>query len=68
MSDIIPKIGKNIRKYRVKRGLSQDKLSKLAGISHIAVVKIELGAIKNPSIGTVVKIARGLGVDINRLL
>ncbi|MEW6102207.1 MAG: helix-turn-helix domain-containing protein [bacterium] len=41
-------IAKNIRKYRPKRGISQDKLSKLAGIALYTITKIKSGATPDP--------------------
>lgn len=46
-------IAKNIKKYRKKKGISQDKLSKLAGITLHTITKIESGAMPDPRIETV---------------
>jgi len=64
----LPTIAKNIKKYREKLGISQDKLSKLADIAYNVIIKIESGATPNPTIETVVKIAKGLGVGVDDLL
>lgn len=61
-------IAKNIKKLRKQRGLSQDKLSKLADISHNTIIKIESGAIQSPTIDTAQKIAKALGVSIDDLI
>jgi len=61
-------IGKNIKKYREKLGISQDKLSKLAGITLHTITKIECGATPDPRIETVKKIADALGVRVDDLL
>ena len=61
-------IGKNIKKYREKLGISQDKLSKLAGITLHTITKIECGATPDPRIETVKKIADALGVSVDELL
>jgi len=61
-------IGKNIKKYRKKLGISQDKLSKLAGITLHTITKIESGTTPNPRIETVKKIADALGVSVDELL
>ena len=61
-------IVKNIKKYRAKLGISQDKLSKLADITFHTITKIESGATPNPGIETVMKIAKALGVTVNDLL
>ncbi len=64
----ISTIAKNIKKYRAKMGVSQDKLSKLAGITLHTITKIESGATPDPRIETMAKIAKGLGVSINDLI
>lgn len=61
-------IGKNIKKYREKLGISQDKLSKLAGMTFHTITKIESGATPDPRIETVKKIANALGVSIDNLM
>lgn len=61
-------IGKNIKKYRQEKGLSQDKLSKLADLSLNTVVKIELDDSPNPTIETVQRIAKALEVSVDNLL
>jgi Predicted transcriptional regulators len=60
-------IAKNI-KYREKKGISQDNLSKLAGITLHTITKIESGATPDPRIETVKKIADALGVSIDDLM
>jgi len=61
-------IGKNIKQYRQDKGLSQDKLSKLADLSLNTVVKMELDESPNPTIETIQKIAKALGVSVDDLL
>ena len=61
-------IGKNIKRYRQEKGLSQDKLSKLADLSLNTVVKIELDESPNPTIETIQKIAKALAVSVDALL
>lgn len=61
-------IGKKIRQRRKEVGLSQDKLSKLAGVAYNTIVKIESGENPNPTIETLNKIAKALKVDIANLL
>jgi len=64
----LPIIAKNIKKYRAKLEISQDKLSKLADITFHTITKIESGATPNPGIETVMKIAKALDVTVNDLL
>lgn len=61
-------IGENIKKYRKKKGLSQDKLCKLADVTHTTLAKIESGVNINPTIRTLVKIANALEVSVDNLL
>jgi len=68
MSKEISTIAKNIKKYRAKLGISQDRLSKLASITLHTITKIESGATLDPRIGTVKKIADALGVGIDDLM
>ena len=61
-------IAKNIKKYRAKMGISQDKLSKLTGITLHTITKIESGATPDPRIKTVKRIADALGVGTDDLM
>ncbi len=61
-------IGKNIKRFRQDKGLSQDKLSKLADLSLNTVVKIELDESPNPTIETIQRIAKALNVSVDDLL
>ena len=61
-------IAKNIKKYRAKMEISQDKLSKLAGITLHTITKIESGATSDPRIETVKRIAKALDVTLDELI
>ena len=61
-------IGKNIKRFRQDKELSQDKLSKLADLSLNTVVKIELDENPNPTIETIQRIAKALSVSVDDLL
>jgi len=58
----------NIKKLRIKKGLAQEKLARLADISTATLVKIESGAAKEPTITTVIKIADALETSIDELI
>lgn len=58
----------NIKKLRVKKGLSQEKLARLSDISNNTLIKIEQGIAKEPTITTVIKIANALEVSIDDLV
>ncbi len=62
------KIGKNIKKLRQAKGVSQDRLSKVADVSYNAIIKLETGGITNPTIETLLKIARALEVQVDDLI
>ena len=68
MSKTIPTISKNIKKLRKAKDLSQDKLSRLADVSHATIIKIESGGIQSPTIDTVQKIAKALNVSVEDLI
>jgi len=61
-------LGENIKKIRKKKNLTQDKLARIADIPYTSITKIETGVIKSPSIQTVAKIAKALGVSIENLI
>lgn len=61
-------IGKNIKRFRQEKELSQDRLSKLADLSLNTVVKIELDENPNPTIETMQSIAKALEVSVDDLL
>ena len=61
-------LAENVKRIRTQKGLSQDKLSKLAGVTLTTLVKIESGANDNPKIKTLKSIAAALEVTVNDLL
>jgi len=61
-------ISDNIKKYRNKVGISQDRLSKLADVTYNTIIKIESGANINPTIDTLTKIAKALNVSVDDLI
>ena len=65
--DTPPMIGKNIQRLRNARNLTLNVLSERSGVSKAMLSQIESDKV-NPTIATVWKIARGLGVDLQDLL
>jgi transcriptional regulator with XRE-family HTH domain len=59
--------GANLRRLRLERGLTLQRMSNLAGISISGLAGLESGAVPDPRLNTVRKLARVLGVDINEL-
>ena len=68
MTNTLPPLAKNIKKYRNKLGISQDKLSKFANVTLHTLTKIESGATADPRIETVNRIANALGVSLDDLM
>ncbi len=61
-------LAKNIKKYRNKKGISQDTLSKLSCVTYNTLAKIESGVTKNPRVYTLHQIANALGTNVDCLL
>jgi len=59
---------KNLKKLRNKKGWSQERLAREAGISYITLVKIERGNIQNPKLETLIKLAKALGISLDKLV
>ena len=62
------KIAGNVKKLRKKKGISQDRLSKSADLSINTIVNVELGINPNPTIETLLKIAKSLDVGVDDLI
>ena len=60
-------LAKKIRELRNKKGISQEKLARLADVSYNTIVKIESGESKNPTFGTMAGIAKALGISLDQL-
>ena len=58
----------NIKKLREKKGLSQDRLAKLANVANNTIIKIEQGENINPTLDTLKKIAKALETSIDELI
>ncbi len=61
-------LAENIKKFRKKKEISQDRLTKMADITLTTLVKLESGANDNPTINTLVKIADALEVSLDELV
>ena len=65
--DLTPVVGANLRKLRVKRGLSLERLAQASGVSRAMLSQIELGR-STPTINVVWRIARALEVPFSALI
>ncbi len=61
-------LSENVKRSRKRRGLTQEKLARLADISNNTLVKIEIGMAKEPTITTIQKLAEALDVSIDELV
>ncbi len=66
-ADLTPIVGANLRRLRVKRGLSLERMAKASGVSRAMLGQIELGH-STPTINVVWKIARALDVSFSTLI
>ena len=60
-------LSNNLKKLREKKGFSQDRLAKLADVANNTIIKIEQGENTNPTLATLKKIAKALGVSLDDL-
>lgn len=61
-------LSKNLKKLREKKGLSQDRLAKLADIANNTIIKIEQGENQNPTLDTLKKLAKALEISVDDLI
>jgi len=66
-TDLTSLVGANLRRMRVQRGLSLERLSKASGVSRAMLGQIELGK-SAPTINVIWKIARALDVPFSALI
>lgn len=66
-ADLTPILGANLRRLRLRRGLSLERLAKASGVSRAMLGQIELGQ-STPTINVVWKISRALGVPFSALI
>lgn len=65
--DLTPVVGANLKRLRIKRGLSLERLARASGVSRAMLGQIELGQ-STPTINIVWKIARSLAVPFSALI
>ena len=62
-----PQVGRNILRERKKKNMSLDELAKKSGVSKSMLSQIEQEK-TNPTVITVFKISRALGINMQQLL
>jgi transcriptional regulator with XRE-family HTH domain len=65
--DIKAVVGRNVRRYRELKGISQEELAFDADLHRTYVSGVERG-IRNPTVLIVAKLAEALGVEPSKLL
>ena len=61
-------ISKNIKRLRENKGLSQEKLARMADVANNTIIKIESGKNDNPTLDTLKKIAKALDISVDELI
>lgn len=67
MQKEVLKFGKKLREIRLNKKLSQGDVAKVLGVHRSYISGLERG-IRNPSLVTVQKIAKALGVSADKLI
>lgn len=65
--DLVQLLGKNVRRYRKEKGMTQEQLAVAASMERSYVSDIERGT-RNPSVAALGRIAEALDVDASYLL
>ncbi len=65
--DVVKFFGKNLRKIRLQRKLSMDKLAKMADMELSQIYRIENGKV-NARLTTIAALGKALDIDPNELL
>ena len=67
MNSISTKLGQNLKKIRTQKKMSQGDIARNLGVDKGYISNIENGK-KNPTLATIDKLAKVLGVSANELL
>ncbi|MEI8344281.1 MAG: helix-turn-helix transcriptional regulator [Candidatus Moraniibacteriota bacterium] len=61
-------LAKNVKRLREAKGLSQEKLARLADVANNTLIKMETGENINPTLETLKKVAKALEVQVDDLI
>ncbi len=67
MTNGVIQFGKKLREVRIKKGLSQGDVARILGVHRTYISGLERGA-RNPSLLTVQKIAKAIGINAKKLI
>lgn len=63
-----PKLGLQIKKIRTEKGITQEMLARMAGLSAGHVIRLENRRKTNPTMETLKKISKALGVSFETFI
>jgi len=66
MTLILEQFGSKVRRYRLKKKLSQEKLAELADLHRTYIGQIECGK-RNVALKNIAKLAKALGISVRDL-
>jgi len=61
-------LANNIKRLREAKGLSQEKLARLADVANNTLIKMESGENQNPTLDTLKKVSKALDVIVDDLI
>ncbi|PIQ92251.1 MAG: DNA-binding protein [Parcubacteria group bacterium CG11_big_fil_rev_8_21_14_0_20_39_22] len=67
MDNSAKKLGNNMKKLRLEKGMSQGDICRKLGVDRSYISNVESGK-KNPTLSTITKLAKALGVSVGELL
>ncbi|NNM84002.1 helix-turn-helix transcriptional regulator [Candidatus Parcubacteria bacterium] len=67
MSEEAQKLGRNLKRIRTKKGITQGDIVRVLGMPKSFVSSIENGK-TNPTLATIAKLAKAIGVSVGELM
>jgi transcriptional regulator with XRE-family HTH domain len=61
------KLGKNLKRIRTKKSISQGEIARILKVGRSFITNIENGK-TNPTLDTIAKIAKAIGVSVGELM
>lgn len=65
--DLVPLLGRNVREWRLKRGMTQEQLALDAGMKRSYLSELERG-LRNPTVRALTRLAEALSIQPELLL
>ena len=67
MKEEVQKLAKNLKRIRAEKSISQGDIVKATGLDKAMISNIENGK-TNPTLATITKLARAVGVSVSQLM